>query len=59
MVTLQNNHKNSCGCKEQLAAETGTGWHVIKAQVMHAGGHGKRSSVKLAKTCNKKWKNCK
>ena len=33
---------------KQLAEETGTGWHVIKAQV-HAGGRGKGGGVKLAK----------
>ncbi len=33
---------------KQLTAETGTGWHVIKAQV-HAGGRGKGGGVKLAK----------
>ena len=31
-----------------LTEETGTGWHVIKAQV-HAGGRGKGGGVKLAK----------
>lgn len=34
---------------KQLTEETGTGWHVIKAQV-HAGGRGKGGGVKLAKT---------
>lgn len=33
----------------QLTEETGTGWHVIKAQV-HAGGRGKGGGVKLAKS---------
>lgn len=33
---------------QQLTEETGTGWHVIKAQV-HAGGRGKGGGVKLAK----------
>ncbi|MCT4664332.1 MAG: ADP-forming succinate--CoA ligase subunit beta [Flavobacteriales bacterium] len=33
---------------EKLTEETGTGWHVIKAQV-HAGGRGKGGGVKLAK----------
>ena len=32
-----------------LTEETGTGWHVIKAQV-HAGGRGKGGGVKLAKS---------
>jgi len=34
---------------EKLTEETGTGWHVIKAQV-HAGGRGKGGGVKLAKS---------
>ena len=33
----------------KLTGETGTGWHVIKAQV-HAGGRGKGGGVKLAKS---------
>ncbi len=33
---------------KKLTDETGTGWHVIKAQV-HAGGRGKGGGVKLAK----------
>lgn len=33
---------------KKLTAETGTGWHVIKAQI-HAGGRGKGGGVKLAK----------
>src|SRR5688572_26940836 len=33
---------------KQLTQETGTGWHVIKAQI-HAGGRGKGGGVKLAK----------
>ena len=36
---------------KQLTEETGTGWHVIKAQV-HAGGRGKGGGVKLAKSIN-------
>ncbi|OUV75730.1 MAG: succinate--CoA ligase subunit beta [Flavobacteriales bacterium TMED123] len=34
---------------EKLAAETGTNWWVVKAQV-HAGGRGKGGGVKLAKS---------
>ena len=34
---------------EKLAADTGTGWWVIKAQI-HAGGRGKGGGVKLAKS---------
>lgn len=33
----------------KLTEQTGTGWHVIKAQV-HAGGRGKGGGVKLAKS---------
>jgi succinyl-CoA synthetase beta subunit len=33
---------------KKLTEQTGTGWHVIKAQV-HAGGRGKAGGVKLAK----------
>jgi succinyl-CoA synthetase beta subunit len=33
---------------KQLTEQTGTGWHVVKAQV-HAGGRGKGGGVKLAK----------
>ena len=33
---------------KKLTAETGTSWHVVKAQV-HAGGRGKAGGVKLAK----------
>jgi len=33
----------------KLTEETGTGWHVIKAQI-HAGGRGKGGGVKLAKS---------
>ena len=33
---------------KKLTEETGTGWHVLKAQV-HAGGRGKSGGVKLAK----------
>lgn len=40
--------KSAVDAAKQLTAETGTGWHVIKAQV-HAGGRGKGGGVKLAK----------
>ena len=33
---------------KSLTETTGTGWHVIKAQI-HAGGRGKGGGVKLAK----------
>lgn len=41
--------KDAVDAAKQLTAETGTGWHVIKAQV-HAGGRGKGGGVKLAKS---------
>ena len=41
--------KEAVNAAKQLTAETGTGWHVIKAQV-HAGGRGKGGGVKLAKS---------
>jgi succinyl-CoA synthetase beta subunit len=41
--------KEAVDAAKQLTAETGTGWHVIKAQV-HAGGRGKGGGVKLAKS---------
>ena len=40
--------KEAVTAAKQLTAETGTSWHVIKAQV-HAGGRGKGGGVKLAK----------
>ncbi len=39
---------------KKLTEETGTGWHVIKAQV-HAGGRGKGGGVKLAKNLEELW----
>ena len=46
-IVAQNPHEAVAAAK-QLTEETGTGWHVIKAQV-HAGGRGKGGGVKLAK----------
>src|SRR5690554_2798454 len=40
--------KDAVEAAKKLTEETGTGWHVIKAQV-HAGGRGKGGGVKLAK----------
>ena len=37
---VANNPQEAVAAAKQLTAETGTGWHVIKAQV-HAGGRGK------------------
>ncbi|MTE28317.1 ADP-forming succinate--CoA ligase subunit beta [Winogradskyella ouciana] len=45
---VAKNAKEAVDAAKQLTAETGTGWHVIKAQV-HAGGRGKGGGVKLAK----------
>ena len=46
---VARNHKSAVDAAKQLAAETGTGWWVIKAQI-HAGGRGKGGGVKLAKS---------
>ena len=45
---VAQNAKQAVEAAKQLTEETGTGWHVIKAQV-HAGGRGKGGGVKLAK----------
>tara|TARA_B110001450_G_scaffold7496_1_gene7635 strand:- start:424 stop:1620 length:1197 start_codon:yes stop_codon:yes gene_type:complete len=45
---VASNQVEALDAAKQLTAETGTGWHVIKAQV-HAGGRGKGGGVKLAK----------
>ncbi|SHJ53605.1 ADP-forming succinate--CoA ligase subunit beta [Aquimarina spongiae] len=45
---VAQNANEAVAAAKQLTAETGTGWHVIKAQV-HAGGRGKGGGVKLAK----------
>lgn len=47
-IVAQNKHEAVAAAK-QLTSETGTSWHVIKAQV-HAGGRGKGGGVKLAKS---------
>ena len=51
-VKVQRGHvastpQEAVAAAKQLTEETGTGWHVIKAQV-HAGGRGKGGGVKLA-----------
>ena len=46
-IVAQNANEAVTAAK-QLTNETGTSWHVIKAQV-HAGGRGKGGGVKLAK----------
>jgi len=45
---VAQNPQEAVTAAKQLTEETGTGWHVIKAQV-HAGGRGKGGGVKLAK----------
>ncbi|MFT5942033.1 MAG: succinyl-CoA synthetase beta subunit [Sediminicola sp.] len=45
---VAHNAAEAVEAAKQLTEETGTGWHVIKAQV-HAGGRGKGGGVKLAK----------
>jgi succinyl-CoA synthetase beta subunit len=45
---VAQNAKEAVAAAKQLTQETGTGWHVIKAQI-HAGGRGKGGGVKLAK----------
>ena len=46
--TVARNAKEAVDAAKELTEKTGTGWHVIKAQV-HAGGRGKGGGVKLAK----------
>lgn len=48
---VADNHKKAVDVAKQLAAETGTEWWIIKAQI-HAGGRGKGGGVKLAKSLN-------
>src|SRR6056297_857204 len=45
---VATNANEAVDAAKQLTSETGTSWHVIKAQV-HAGGRGKGGGVKLAK----------
>lgn len=45
---VAQNANEAVAAAKQLTQETGTGWHVIKAQI-HAGGRGKGGGVKLAK----------
>ncbi len=46
---VAQNANEAVAAAKQLTAETGTSWHVIKAQI-HAGGRGKGGGVKLAKS---------
>ena len=45
---VAHNAQEAVEAAKQLTQDTGTSWHVIKAQV-HAGGRGKGGGVKLAK----------
>ena len=45
---VAKNPAEAVAAAKKLTEDTGTGWHVIKAQV-HAGGRGKGGGVKLAK----------
>ncbi|WP_121666267.1 ADP-forming succinate--CoA ligase subunit beta [Mesonia aquimarina] len=45
---VANTAEEAVEAAKKLTEETGTGWHVVKAQV-HAGGRGKGGGVKLAK----------
>src|SRR5690606_10946252 len=45
---VANTAEEAVTAAKQLTDETGTGWHVVKAQI-HAGGRGKGGGVKLAK----------
>jgi succinyl-CoA synthetase beta subunit len=45
---VAQNAREAVAAAKQLTQETGTSWHVIKAQI-HAGGRGKGGGVKLAK----------
>ena len=46
---VANNSNDAVLAAQKLTADTGTSWHVIKAQI-HAGGRGKGGGVKLAKS---------
>ena len=46
---VANNSDDAVSAAQKLTADTGTSWHVIKAQI-HAGGRGKGGGVKLAKS---------
>ena len=46
---VANNSNDAVLAAQKLTSDTGTSWHVIKAQI-HAGGRGKGGGVKLAKS---------
>lgn len=46
---VAQNAQEAVAAAKKLTEETGTGWHVIKAQI-HAGGRGKGGGVKIAKS---------
>ena len=43
---VANNSDDAVSAAQKLTADTGTSWHVVKAQI-HAGGRGKGGGVKL------------
>ena len=45
---VANNIDEAVDAAKKLTADTGTSWHIVKAQI-HAGGRGKGGGVKLAK----------
>ena len=49
---VANSPDEAVAAAKQLTAETGTGWHVIKAQI-HAGGRGKAAALSWLKTCSR------
>jgi succinyl-CoA synthetase beta subunit len=53
---VAHNAAEAVEAAKQLTEETGTGWHVIKAQV-HAGGRGKGGGVKLERSRRNSRKN--
>ena len=46
---VAQNTDEAVAAAAQLTKDTGTSWHVVKAQI-HAGGRGKGGGVKLAKS---------
>jgi succinyl-CoA synthetase beta subunit len=46
---VANNSNQAVVAAKKITSDTGTSWHVIKAQI-HAGGRGKGGGVKLAKS---------
>ena len=46
---VAENSKQAFDAAKELTNQTGTKWHVVKAQI-HAGGRGKGGGIKLAKS---------